>query len=145
MNNNEINFRTPRTMVGTAMEIVVAMLVIAMWTMAIYLFQGAAADTIQALIWHSLFCTFLPFLMLVSCYFPKTFSMPVRRPRAEHYLLTVEMIRVCCIALMPILLAATWKIGRPDDAKAAEGMQAVFGLVITLIVAYYIVRLIRMR
>ena len=145
MNNNEINFRTPRTMVGNAMELAVVILVIVLWIVTIFLFKGATSDMIQALIWHGLFCTFLPFLMMVLCYFPKTFNMPTRRPRAEHYMLTVRLIRVCCIIMMPILIAATWKMGRPADKEAMDGVQVIFGCIMTMAIGYYIFRFIRIR
>ena len=145
MNNNEINFRTPRTIVGTAMELAVAIQVIVMWGVTFWLFRGATSDLILSLICHGIVCTAIPLLMMVLCYFPKTFNMPVRRPRVEHYMLTVQLIRVCCIIIMPILIAATWKLGRPADQEAMDGVQAIFGCMVTLAVGYYMFRFIRMR
>ena len=37
MNSTKINFRTPRTTAGTAMEIAVGILVLTMWVLIIYL------------------------------------------------------------------------------------------------------------
>ena len=145
MNNNEINFRTPRTVTGTVMEIVVGILVLVLWGIIIYLSVNATADTIRLLVVHGIYSTILPPLMMVLCYHPRLFSIPKRNPRAEHYLLTIQMVRIVSIFVMFIMIASAWGIGRPADAKIIEGIQSVFGCMMTIIVIYYIIRLLRMK
>ena len=145
MNDNKINFRTPRTVAGTVMEVVVGVLVLALWVLIIYLSRTAPADATQTLVVIGIQSTILAPLMMALCYFPKTFNVPKRNPRAEHYLLTIQMVRVVCIFVMLIMIASSWMTGRPGDAKVAESMQAVFGCGLILAVVYYLVRLIRLK
>ena len=145
MNNNEINFRTPRTVAGTVMEIIVGILVLVMWVFIVYFSQGAEADTVKGLIFHGLLGTILPFLMMVACYFPKSFNIPKRHPRAEHYILSIQLVRLCCIVIMPVLIAETWGMGKPANMETVEGVQLVFGCIIILIFIYYMVRILLIK
>ena len=145
MNNNEINFRTPRTVIGTVMEIAVGLLLLTLWVLVIYLSRTAAHDATQTLVILGIQGTVLSPLMMVLCYFPKTFNIPKRHPRAEHYLLTIQLVRIVAIFVMLLLIVSAWMVGRPDDAKTMEVVQAVLGCGLVLTVVYYIVRLIRMR
>ena len=145
MNNNEINFRTPRTVIGTVMEVAVGVLVLALWVLVIYLSRTAAHDATQTLVILGIQGTVLSPLMMVLCYFPKTFNIPKRHPRAEHYLLTIQLVRIVAIFVMLLLIVSAWMVGRSDDAKTMEVVQAVLGCGLVLTVVYYIVRLIRMR
>ena len=145
MNSNKINFRTPRTTAGTAMEIAVGILVLTMWVLIIYLSVNATFDTIRSLVILGIYSTILSPLMLVLCYYPKLFNIPKRNPRAEHYLLTIQMVRIVSIFVMFIMMASAWSIGRPADAKIAEGIQTMFGCAMTASIAYYLFRLLRIR
>lgn len=145
MNNNEINFRTPRTVAGTVMEIIVGILVLAMWVLIVYFSRGAEADTVKLLVFHGLFCTVLPSLMMVACYFPKSFNIPKRHPRAEHYILSIQLVRLCCIVMMPVLIAETWGMGKPDDMGTVEWVQLVLGCIMILVFIYYIVRILLIK
>ena len=145
MNNNEINFRTPRTVIGTVMEVAVGVLVLALWLLIIYLSRTATVGVTQTLVTLGIQGTVLSPLMMVLCYFPKTFNIPKRHPRAEHYLLTIQLVRIVAIFVMLLLIVSAWMVGRPDDAKTMEVVQAVLGCGLVLTVVYYTVRLIRMR
>ena len=145
MNNNNINFRPSRTVAGTIMEIVVAAQILVLWMLVLYLSQSDTACPALSLVRYSLFDTVLAVAMMVCCYFPKTFNMPVRHSRAEHYMVTIQMIRVCSISMMPIFIAEIWEMARPADAKVTEGVQLAFGCVLILAVVYYLVKLFRMK
>lgn len=145
MNDNNINFRTPRTVAGTVMEVMVGVLVLALWVLIIYLSRTATSDATQTLAVIGIQGTILAPLMMMLCYFPRTFNIPKRNPRVEHYLLTIQMVRIVCIFVMLIMITAAWMTGRPGDAKAAENVQAVFGCGLILAVVYYTIRLVRMK
>lgn len=145
MNDNKINFRTPRTVAGTVMEAVVGVLLLAMWVLIIYLSVNAPSDATRTMIILGIQGTVLVPLMMVLCYFPKTFNIPKRNPRVEHYLLTIHLVRVVSIFVILMMIASVWKEGRPADTKAMEGVLTALGCAMTLTVIYYIVRLIRMK
>ena len=145
MNDNKINFRTPRTIAGTVMEGVVGVLVLILWVLIICLSRTATHDATQTLVVIGIQSTILAPLMMVLCYFPKTFNIPKRNPRAEHYLLSIQLVRIVCIFVMLIMIALAWMTGRPDDAKTVEGLQAVLVCGLLLTVGYYMFKILRIN
>ena len=145
MNDNKINFKTPRTIVGTVMEIAVGILVLVLWVLIIYLSVNATSDTVRLLVVHGIYSTILPPLMMGLCYYPRLFNIPTRNPRAEHYLLTIQLVRIVSILVMLMMIVEAWDIGRPDDARMIGGAETVLGCIITVTVVCYIIRLLRMR
>lgn len=145
MNDNKINFKTPRTKVGTAMEITVVALILLLWGFIIHLGRTATFEVTRVLITHGFICTIMSAVMMVLCYFPKTFNIPKRNPRAEHYMITVELIRIVCILVILLEIASTWAIARSDNEKAMGNMIAILSITLLLVVAFYIVRIVRLK
>ena len=142
MNDNKINFKTPRTKVGTAMEITVVALILLLWGIIIHLARTATFEVTRVLITHGFICTIMSAVMMVLCYFPKTFNIPKRNPRAEHYLMTIELVRIVCILAILIEMASAWAIARQ---KAMGSTIAVLSIVLLLVVIFYIIRLARLK
>ena len=101
MNNNSINFQTPRTRLGTICEISCGVIMLlAIILSFVVLDKNPQAG--KAMIAQSLISAFSVGIVLFFAYLPHTFNIPDDSP-ASVFLATIRMIRI--IALMSAVLS----------------------------------------
>lgn len=112
MNNNSINYRTPRTVVGTVCEIFAAVVIVLSVVLSIVMVtQHHHAGS--AMLIQSGVMAFSTALMLFLAYCPSTFNIPDDSP-AEVFDVTVLLLRVISIlsALLSLVITLSAMFGK---------------------------------
>jgi len=125
MNDNKIGYVTQRTTKAKLIELICAVLVIAMWVMMVVGFiQEKKLGALMLL--EAFLGTMGTGMMLYLAYCPNTFNLP-KQPKAEHYTLTVWLLRVMALisALLIVLVDLT--------LLGLTGKQTIQWLIFTLI------------
>ena len=139
MNDNKINFKTPRTKVGTIVEIAVGALILIMWGLIIHWMKSATPDDTKILIITGAEGTIIPAGMLALCYFPKTFNFPTKiEPKPIHYLLSINMVRLTSIYVALIHITSAWSVARPDNEIASKATMVLCGILVITAILFLI-------
>jgi len=135
MNDNPINYVTPRTKAGTIVEIVCAVLMLIIWiATAVAVAREDRIDS-TALFGNAAFFTIIVALLLFLCYKPKTFNVP-EVPTERHYHLTVWCVRVVSVEMSMLFLVIQLQEIRWMSRDVPE---VIFGIVIMLTAAVFMV------
>ncbi|MBR1687090.1 MAG: hypothetical protein IJ710_00970 [Prevotella sp.] len=140
MNDNKIGFKTPHTVEGRVFEVATAVLLLALWLLSIWAIRHAGAD-VATVVSQSLIATILAPVMLLLCYAPKTFNIPVRNPRAEHYLLIIRLIRIITILTVLMFCATVVIIIQPR----LVWLTFVFTGLIAITIAWFLWKTLRLK
>ena len=139
MNDNKINFKTPRTKVGTMVEIAVVALILIMWGLIIHWTKSATPDDTKILIITGAEGTIIPAGMLALCYFPKTFNFPSQiEPKPIHYLLSIYMVRLTSIYVILIHITSAWSVARPNNEIASKATMVLCGMLVITAILFLI-------
>lgn len=103
MNDNHIHFEVHRTVVGTIVEIICAMFMLAVWVITIVATTRHDMPQTAELYVNAVIFTAIIALMLFLVYHPKTFNLP-QNPTEKHYRITVMGIRSICVEMAILFL-----------------------------------------
>ena len=98
MNDNPIHYEVHRTIVGTIIEAICAMLMLALWVITIVATTRFDIPNVGELYVNAAIFTVTVALMLFLVYHPRTFNLP-RNPTERHYRITVIAIRSIAVEM----------------------------------------------
>lgn len=142
MNKNKIDFKTPHTRVGHAFEAVAALLAIALWVLiAVVIVRVYHGEMNRQLVILGVTATLISAAMMVGCYHPQTFNIPVKHPQAGHYLLVIEDLRLTSILLMLTYLSQVVAYLTP----VGDTLFLVTAVALLLVNVVYLIRIWRLK